>query len=133
MDTVELDIVANQIVEQIVEAEKNVQESARASTPLSMALKPLRGSVVLRDDTEVTQVDKRAASLVPTNTRRKCNGRRMFSTTDLVYLSLHFKLFIHFPAFSHAACVKRAPIKLKYRMYFCTFSCNVSQRSKSGL
>ena len=52
MNDVEFDIVlvANQIlvVEQIVEAEKNVQESARASTPLSMALmKPLRGSVVL--------------------------------------------------------------------------------------
>ena len=32
-----LDIVANQIVEQI-EAEKNGQERAHASTPLSMAL-----------------------------------------------------------------------------------------------
>ena len=35
---VEFDIVANQIAEQI-EAEKNGQERAHASTPLSMALK----------------------------------------------------------------------------------------------
>ena len=87
----EFDIVAKQVVEKI-EAEKNGQESARASTPLSVALKPLGDSALPVEDTEVTrvtEVDKRAARFVPTNARQKCKGQRTFSTTDLVYLSFY--------------------------------------------
>ena len=66
------------------------------------------------EDTEVTKVDKRAASFVPQQTQDKnamgneCFRQRMF----FIFLST---LFIHFSAFSQAACVKRAlnhvPIK----------------------
>ena len=109
-----LDIVANQIVDQI-EAEKNGQERAHASTPLSMALKPLFGRPV--DDTEVTKVDKRAASFVPRQTQDKnAMGNECFRQRILfIFLST---LFIHFSAFSQAACVKRA----LYHIIICTYT-----------
>ena len=60
------------------------------------------------EDTEVTQVDKRAASFVPQQTQDKnAMGNECFRQRIL--------FFIHFSAFSQAACVKRAlnhvPIK----------------------
>ena len=72
-----LDIVANQIVEQI-EAEKNGQECAHVSTPLSMALNLIFASPV--EDTEVTKVDKRAASFVP---RQTCDKTKMQWATNV--------------------------------------------------
>ena len=110
-----LDIVANQIVEQI-EAEKNGQERAHASTQLSMALNlifAIRCDLPV-EDTEVTKVDKRAASFVARQTQDKnAMGNECFRQRILfIFLST---LFIHFSAFSQAACVKRAvnhkPIK----------------------
>ena len=109
-----LAIVANQIVEQI-EAEKNGQERAHASTPLSMALNlifAIRSSY--RGHRGDYKVDKRAASLVPRQTQDKnAMGNECFRQRILfIFLST---LFIHFSAFSQAACVKRAlnhmPIK----------------------
>ena len=53
------------------------------------------------EDTEVTQVDKRAASFVPQQTQDKnAMGNECFRQLIL--------FFIHFSAFSQAACVKRA-------------------------
>ena len=102
-----LDIVANQIVEQI-EAEKNGQR--RSAWPWTWSSRfdlPVK-------DTEVTKVDKRAASFVPRQTQDKtAMGNERFRQRILfIFLST---LFIHFSAFSQAACVKRAlnlmPIK----------------------
>ena len=66
------------------------------------------------EDTEVTKVDKRATSFVPRQTQDKnAMGNECFRQRILfIFLST---LFIHFSAFSQAACVKRAlnhmPIK----------------------
>ena len=70
-DGVVLDIVANQILEQI-EPEKNGQERARVSTPLSVALNFWSWSARFDlpvENTEVTEVDKRASSFVPRQTQ----------------------------------------------------------------
>ena len=93
-----LDIVAIQIVEQI-EAEKNGQERAHASTPLSMALNLIFAIRLPVDDTEVTKVDKRAASFVPRQTQDKnAMGNECFRQRILfIFLST---LFVHFSAFS---------------------------------
>ena len=100
-----LDIVANQIVEQI-EAEKNGQERAHASTPLSMALN-LIFAIRSSCRRHAGDVDKRAASFVPRQTQDKnAMGNECFRQRILfIFLST---LFIHFSAFSQAACVKRA-------------------------
>ena len=103
-----LDIVANQIVEQI-EAEKNGQERAlhmrqrRSAWPWTWSS---RFDIPV-EDTEVTKVDKRAASFVPRQTQDKnATGNECFRRRILfIFLST---LFIHFSAFSQAACVKRA-------------------------
>ena len=86
-----LDIVANQIVQQI-EAEKNGQERAHASTPLSMALNLIFDLRV--EDTEVTKVDKRAASFVPRQTQDKnAMGNECFRQRILfIFLSTLFIL-----------------------------------------
>ena len=59
------------------------------------------------EDTEVPKVDKRAASFVPQQTQDKnAMGNECFRQRILfIFLST---LFFHFPAFSQAACVKRA-------------------------
>ena len=108
-----LDIVANQIVEQI-EAEKNGQERAQASKCSALPWTWSSRFDPPVEDTEVTKVDKRAASFIPRQTQDKnamgneCFGQRIL----FIFLST---LFFHFPAFSQAACVKRAlnlmPIK----------------------
>ena len=90
-----LDIVANQIVQQI-EAEKNGQERAHASTPLSMALNLIFDLRV--EDTEVTKVDKRAASFVPRQTQDKnAMGNECFRQRILFsFLSTLFITFLPF-------------------------------------
>ena len=91
-------------------------ERAHASTPLSMALNlifAIRSSQAV-EDTEVTKVDKRAASFFPRQTQDKnAMGNECFRQRMLfIFLPT---LFIYFSAFSQAACVKRAlnhmPIK----------------------
>ena len=109
-DEVEIDIVASQIMKQI-ETEKNGQLSARASTPLSVALKPLPDSVVL--------------SMTHKSHYKPCPNKHMtkmqWATNFFDYVScLSFSsLYFIYSLFclSQAACVKRVlnhvPIKLK--------------------
>ena len=111
-----LDIVANQIVEQI-EAEKKMVKNVHMRQRRSGLELDLRDSIFLsKTRTEVTKVDKRATSFVPQQTQDKnAMGNECFRQRILfIFLST---LFVHFSAFSQAACVKRAlnHMPIKYR------------------
>ena len=74
-----------------IEAEKNGEESAHASMPLSMALKP-RNLVIPSMTSRLISAPR---ALSQQTQDKKCHGQRMFSKADLVYLSL-FLYFIYF-------------------------------------